>query len=90
MAACIIVVVKVPTLIVVLSKSMDEINTVLEILQNIPFGLPVLPEVYIIMAGSSGWGGIGSASTSAWLLLEVVFLPRETTSQNEISRTLSL
>ena len=34
----------------------------------VPLGLPVLPEVYMIIAGSSGVGGIGSASVEIMII----------------------
>ena len=54
-----------------------------------PLGFPVLPDVYMMIAGEAGVGGMGSASTSTRLLF-VVFLPSDTTSQKEIRRTSSL
>merc|ERR1719244_226484 len=54
-----------------------------------PLGVPVDPEVYIMMHGESGLGRTGSVSTSSSLLLLVDFLPRETTSQKDSNLTSS-
>ncbi len=54
----------------------------------LPLGLPVLPEVYMMMAGVEGRGGI--CSRSGRLLLLPVLRPWDTTSQKEISCTSSL
>ena len=57
------------------------------LLPYLPLGLPVLPEVYMMMAGVEGEGRTGSLATSGRLLLLPVFLPLDTTSQKEIRDT---
>ncbi len=49
-----------------------------------PFGTPVDPLVYMMMAGSSGAGGVGNTSVES-----ASFFPIEITSQNGVMTTSS-
>ena len=60
------------------------VDTRLAWVSTTPLGTPVLPLVYMMMAGVAGRGAAGSASTLSRLLL-AVFLPRLITSQYEMS-----